>query len=148
MLNWNPDMHALGVAEMDATHEEFARLASEVARAGDEDFPYLLAALIEHTQTHFENESRLMRACGFSAIAEHEGEHRRVLGEILHLRRGVDEGRLRFARHYVAYGLPDWFRNHLVTMDAALAACLNRFAIVHRQSGQHKPRIPDTVQPC
>lgn len=128
MLSWNPDRHALGVAAMDATHEEFARLASETARASDEDFPYLLNALVEHTRAHFDNESRLMRECGFPAIAEHEGEHRRVLGELVHMLNAVEEGRLRFARLFVSHGVPDWFRNHLATMDAALAACLKRNA--------------------
>jgi hemerythrin-like metal-binding protein len=126
MLNWNPALHALGAAEMDATHEDFARLASETALASDEDFPYLLNALVEHTRRHFDNESRLMRECGFPAIAEHEGEHRRVLGELVHMANAVEEGRLRFARLFVSHGIPDWFRNHLATMDAALAACLKR----------------------
>jgi hemerythrin len=126
MLNWNPTLHALGVDVMDATHEAFTRLASETIRASDDDFPYLLNALAEHTRQHFENESNLMRRYGFPAIAEHEGEHRRVLGELMHMLNAVQEGRLRFARLYVSQGLPDWFRNHLATMDAALAACIKR----------------------
>ena len=65
-----------------------------------------------------------MRRCRFPAIAEHEGEHSRVLGDLDRLRRGMEEGRLSFARAYVMQGLPEWFTNHLATMDAALAACL------------------------
>lgn len=126
MLSWNPPIHGLGVAAMDATHEEFAHLVSETSRASDEDFPYLLKALAEHTCAHFDNESRLMRECGFPAIAEHEGEHRRVLGDLVHMLNAVEEGRLRFARLYVSQGIPDWFRNHLATMDAALGACLKK----------------------
>lgn len=128
MLNWNPAKHTLGVEEMDATHTEFARLVNEVVRAGDEDFPYLFGMLVEHTQRHFENEGRLMRACRFPAIGEHENEHQRVLGELRYMRRAIDEGRLRFVRLYAAQGLPEWFGNHLATMDAALAACLKRTA--------------------
>ncbi|CAG0988906.1 Bacteriohemerythrin [Rhodocyclaceae bacterium] len=124
MLSWNEERHALGAPEMDATHREFATLAKELALAGKEDFPLLFEALVDHTRSHFENESRLMRACRFPAIAEHEGEHQRVLGELARLQRGIDEGRVAFARTYVREGLPDWFANHLATMDAALAACL------------------------
>ena len=65
-----------------------------------------------------------MRACGFPAIPEHEGEHARVLADLEHLRRGLAAGRIHFARHYVKEGLLEWFSNHLATMDAALAACL------------------------
>lgn len=138
MLNWSPALHALGVDAMDATHEAFTRLASETIRASDDDFPYLLSALVEHTRQHFENESSLMRQCGFPAIAEHEGEHRRVLGELVHMLNAVQEGRLRFARLYVSQGLPDWFRNHLATMDAALAGCIKQQAAVSAPA----PRTP------
>lgn len=126
MLTWNAALHHLGVAEMDATHEEFLSLAREVARAGDADFPHLFGILVEHTRRHFDNESRLMRTCRFPAIAEHEGEHQRVLGELGYMLRSIDEGRLRLARLYLIEGLPDWFRHHLATMDAALAGCLKR----------------------
>lgn len=124
MLSWDEARHALGVAEMDATHREFADLAGALAQAGAEDFPVLFESLLAHTRSHFENESRLMRTCRFPAIAEHEGEHQRVLGELTRLQRGIDEGRAAFARAYVREGLPDWFAQHLATMDSALAACL------------------------
>lgn len=126
MLTAMLDVFVLGVPEMDVTHEEFAHLAREVAHAGDEDFANLFDILLDHTQRHFDSENRLMRQYGFPAVAEHEGEHRRVLGELGHMRRAIDEGRARLARLYVSQGLPDWFRNHQATMDAALAARVKR----------------------
>ena len=126
MLSWDASRHALGVPEMDATHREFAALARELALASVADFPRLFDALADHTQRHFDSESALMRRCGFPAIAEHEGEHRRVLGEMAQMRRSLAAGRTAMAREYVANGLPAWFALHLATMDAALAACLRR----------------------
>ncbi len=114
---------ALGVADMDATHREFVALADALATASDADFPARFAELREHTRQHFEHEGRLMRACRFPAIGEHEGEHLRVLGELAHLAARVAGGRLAMARAYVE-GMPQWFANHLATMDAALAGCL------------------------
>ena len=128
MLSWDERLHALGMPQMDATHREFVALAAELALAGAEDFPILFASLAAHTRRHFDGEGELMRACGFPAIAEHEGEHRRVLGELAHMQRGIDEGRQALARAYVKQYLPDWFANHLATMDAALAAGLKRSA--------------------
>ena len=130
MLNWDEARHSLGMPVMDATHREFVALAAALALAGTEDFPLLFDTLAEHTRRHFDNEGELMRACGFPAIAEHESEHRRVLGELAHMQRGIEEGRLTFARTYVKQGLPDWFATHLATMDAALAACLKRCGAV------------------
>jgi hemerythrin-like metal-binding protein len=145
VLSWDAKLHGLGVAEMDATHEEFAQLATEVARAGDEDFALLFGMLVEHTRRHFDNESRLMRDCRFFATAEHEGEHRRVLGELAQMQRGIDEGRLAMARTYARRGLPDWFRNHVATMDAALAAILRRAATP--PPGARSPHAPSDRAP-
>jgi hemerythrin-like metal-binding protein len=124
MLNWQDQEHALGVPEMDDTHREFVQLANAVATAGDDDFVTHFDALVEHTRHHFENEGRLMRACRFPAIGEHENEHRRVLGELAAMRSAAMRGRLSIARAYIGQGVPDWFRNHLATMDSALAAKL------------------------
>jgi hemerythrin-like metal-binding protein len=126
VLIWNPATDSLGVAAMDATHEEFIRLAGLVAEVGDEGLADAFDRLLAHTQGHFDDESRHMRACGFGALAEHEAEHRRVLAELRQMRRLIDSGKPRLARIYVKDGVPDWFRNHLATMDAALAACLKR----------------------
>jgi hemerythrin-like metal-binding protein len=115
----------LGVAEMDATHQSFVELADRLLAADDAAFPALFAELREHTREHFENEGKLMKACRFPAIGEHNGEHLRVLGELAHFATSVKVGRLVAARQY-AQNLPTWFATHLATMDAALAGCLKR----------------------
>jgi hemerythrin len=124
MLNWRPEIHAVGVADMDGTHEQFVEELAVLTKASDEEFPHLFHQLALHTRAHFENEGRLMRACRFPAIGEHESDHLRVLGELAQIGRGVAKGRLGLARAYVAVGMPDWFNKHLITMDSALAARL------------------------
>lgn len=121
-MPWD-ERYSLGVAEMDATHREFVDLADALQAASDADFPALFAQLHEHTRLHFEHEGKLMKACRFPAIGEHNSEHLRVLGELAHFARGVAAGRLGMARNYVT-ALPAWFSTHLATMDSALAACL------------------------
>lgn len=121
-MPWD-ERFALGVADMDATHREFVAMADALLVASDDEFPGLFAQLREHTRVHFEHEGRLMKACRFPAIGEHNSEHLRVLGELAHFGRSVGAGRLNLARDYVR-ALPDWFATHLATMDAALAARL------------------------
>lgn len=125
-MPWS-EQQSLGVVEMDATHQEFVELVDRLAAAGDAEFPALFAELREHTRLHFEHEGKLMRACRFPAIGEHESEHLRVLGELTHLSLRIATGRLTMARAYVE-GMPSWFANHLATMDSALAACIRRGA--------------------
>jgi len=122
-MPWDESRHSLGVADMDATHREFVALAEALLSASDEEFPDIWNRLHEHTRQHFEHEGKLMKACRFPAIGEHNSEHLRVLGELAHFSRGVAAGRLGLARQY-ATALPEWFASHLATMDAALAGCL------------------------
>jgi hemerythrin-like metal-binding protein len=123
---WDDARHALGVAEMDATHREFAALASRLAVADEAAFPALFGAFLDHTRRHFAAEDAAMRASRFPATSEHLGEHQRVLAELRAFHRSVQAGRLRMARAFVRESLPEWFALHLTTMDSALAVHLRR----------------------
>jgi len=113
---------ALDVQEMDDDHAEFLALLERLNQAGNEEFPDLFQKLVDHLRLHFVREGRLMRLGKFPALGEHEGEHHRVLGELLQFNRNVKRGRLSLARAYVRAGLPEWFELHFSTMDSALAA--------------------------
>jgi hemerythrin len=125
-LAWNEARHGLGQAEMDAEHREFLALLDILNDTDDAEFPVLFQKLVDHVRLHFVTEGRLMRLEKFPALGEHEGEHHRVLGELLQFNRAVKRGRLPLARGYVRIGLPEWFELHLSTMDSALAAHLKR----------------------
>ena len=124
-MAWDEARYALAVPETDGTHREFVELSYALLVASDEDFPTLFVKLHEHTRQHFEHEGKLMKACRFPAIGEHNSEHLRVLGELAHFARGVAAGRQGLAREYVR-NLPTWFETHLATMDSALAGCLKK----------------------
>ncbi len=126
MLPWDDKVHALGVAEMDATHREFTALVNMLAECDDVDFAALFEKLLEHCRLHFTNEGRLMRISRFPALNEHEGEHHRVYGDLVQMNRAVQRGRLMLPRAFVKQGLEEWFGLHLSTMDAALAVHLKR----------------------
>jgi len=124
MIEWNESSHALGVTEMDGTHRKFTALVNLLIEADDTEFVALFGRLLDHCREHFSNEGRLMRISRFPALAEHEGEHHRIYGDLVQMNRTVQRGRLKLARAYVRQGLEEWFNLHLETMDAALAAHL------------------------
>lgn len=128
--------HTMGVEEMDRDHREFLSLLELLNQAGDAEFPVLFQKLVDHLRLHFVHEGRLMRLGKFSALGEHEGEHHRVLGELLQFNRNVKRGRLPLARAYARTGLPEWFGLHLSTMDSALAAHVK---------AQAEPALPSPV---
>lgn len=128
LLNWTDDKFCVGNQEMDDTHKEFVDLLNEIDGASDDKFATLFDQLIEHTEAHFANESRLMSESSFPALGEHEGEHQKLLGEMLQIKKRVDAGRLTLPRAFVKERLVDWFMWHASSMDAPLAGHLERLA--------------------
>lgn len=120
-MQWTEDLK-VGVAFIDADHEEFVDQLNAAVAATDAEFPAAFAALAEHTRAHFAREEALMDQVGFFATEVHKGEHRRVLAEVEHFAGHLARGNLPFVRAYVAERLPDWFLQHRNTMDQATAA--------------------------
>ena len=89
MQAWDDAVHALGVAEMDATHREFIALVNLLAACDDTDFAALFEKLLDHCRLHFTSEGRLMRISRFPALNEHESEHHRVYGDLVQMNRAV-----------------------------------------------------------
>lgn len=123
---WDDARHALGLAEMDDTHREFIALVAALNEADAAAFPALFQQLVDHTRKHFTAEGVLMRNSKYRGLPEHEGDHHRVLGELLQLNRSLKRGHLPLVRAYVKEGLKEWFDTHVAMMDAALAMHLKQ----------------------
>ena len=119
LMEWQEAL-ALGVAPMDATHRQFVDHLNVLAAAPDEALLGVLDAFIAHTEAHFAQESLWMRATRFPPTHCHEAEHEGVLGVMRDVRRFVAEGKVHVGR-VLAAELPAWLRNHIATMDGALA---------------------------
>lgn len=114
----------LGIDDMDRTHREFIELLVNAKAADKSLFPTRFRELRDHTREHFAHEERLMRECGFPAVAEHTSEHQRVLGEMDRFLARAEAGTAALARAWLNEQVPEWFRGHLLSMDSALAAHL------------------------
>ena len=123
-LNWSEDF-ALGIAEMDTTHQEFIALLADVQAAGDAAVMPAWQALVDHTQVHFDNEDRMMLATRFAATNCHSTHHKMVL-EVL--RQGLAMGHAGDLApiRQMTRELATWFPQHADGMDAALALHLQR----------------------
>jgi hemerythrin len=112
-------------------HHREAELLNELAdavkghKAGKvpvETVLHRLEALYEHTREHFGREEEAMQSVSFPPYPVHKGEHERVLEEMeaeeTHFRETGDTARL---WSYVSEGVPAWFTNHILTMDAITA---------------------------
>ncbi|MBM97012.1 MAG: hemerythrin [Oceanospirillaceae bacterium] len=126
---------ALGNPEIDSDHANFEQLLHQVLEASNAEFPALFRQLADEVKAHFERENQLMEESQYPAIAEHRGEHRRVLGDFEQFLTRLDRGRINFCRAYAMETLPGWFSLHVTTMDAALVQHLKVYSdIVHEAS--------------
>ena len=123
-LQWTDDF-ALGVPQMDATHQEFVALLADVARAGDATLLARWQALVDHTAEHFSQEDRWMLATRFAATNCHTTHHQMVLDV---LRQGLAMGQAGDLApiRQMTRELATWFPQHADSMDAALAMHLQR----------------------
>ncbi|MBF0247585.1 MAG: hemerythrin family protein [Alphaproteobacteria bacterium] len=119
-----------GLAFQDEDHEEAVALVNAAQTCTDEEFPAAYRRLLDHTVDHLKREDDLMARIGFFAMEVHTSEHRRVIDEMHHYLDKLKAGDIAAVRAYVTDAVPNWFINHLDTMDTATAM----FA---RQMGEH-----------
>ena len=126
LMSWS-EQYALGVPEMDTTHQEFIAMVNRLhAMTNSAEFKQGFAELIAHTKAHFAREDVLMSESKFPALGEHQWEHNRVLGELNQFQIRVNKGFVAFGRAYIQDKLPEWFAVHANTMDRALAVHLQK----------------------
>lgn len=118
----------LDMSGIEETHQALAELIEGLIDADSHAFPLRFQALLALMRLHIAEKGGLMRASRYPGIAEHEGEHHRVMGELVQLGLSIKRGRSALARAYVKDGLAPWFDLHMATMDAALTAHLERWA--------------------
>jgi len=136
VMEWS-DALVLDVAAMDDTHREFVAMLNALADTPDGALLAALDRFIAHTETHFEQENRWMRSLPFPPIHCHVGEHENVLKILQEVRERALGGQPEIVR-VLAQELPEWFRTHASTMDAALAHVI-------KATGFQPERAPATV---
>jgi len=116
-MEWNEKLE-LGLAPMDATHQEFVVSYNALAAADEAGFLARFDDFMAHCVEHFDQENAWMAAVDFPGC--HKAEHDRVLAVMTDIRKRVELGDMALGRRLVEE-LPPWFENHATGMDAALA---------------------------
>lgn len=120
LIKWSDSLQR-GLAFQDDDHEEAVALMNALQKCAEEDLPRLYKDLFDHTKAHLQREDELMDRIGFFASEVHKGEHARVLAEMQAFQDKLDAGEIAAVRTYVEEAIPNWFLNHLDSMDTATA---------------------------
>ncbi len=120
---------------MNATHDDEISLVNELGAliaacrsnpdCGAEQVDAITAALenwLNHSRAHFERENELMREFGFPAFPVHSGEHEAALARLDNLIEAwKDNPDIDQLARFVLEQWPQWFENHVNTMDMMTA---------------------------
>lgn len=121
-FKWTAGM-ALGIPKVDLAHRAFLDRLARMLTMPDDQFGPAFLAMIAELEADFNEEERLMERIDFAGMRDHLEQHARVLGALHHVAPRVMEGDFALGRQAVEL-LPQWFLEHLSTMDAALAVAL------------------------
>lgn len=143
---WHDGM-LLGHPALDAVHEEFVALISDLSAAAEADVPAALLALANHAHEHFATEDEWMLRTAFPARECHLAEHEAVLRSVIGVKARVDAGDIAAARR-LAVALAEWFPGHSEYLDAALVHWMckqqhgGKPVVLRRQLSGHLPVHP------
>jgi len=122
MLTWTPAL-AVGVAEIDAQHQELFRRADAflegLGNCSADRVARLLSFLAEYAARHFGAEEAWMGEAGYPDLGAHCAEHRRFLSDLERL--SAREGVAGAAPLEVASWLVRWLHDHVTRADGAAA---------------------------
>jgi hemerythrin-like metal-binding protein len=124
------DDQKVNVHEIDAQHETLIDLINQLHAAMTQRseravLDQLMAALIEHTRTHFDYEEQLMLEHRYPGYTTHKHEHDRLIQHILALAEQYRRGDLLLS-FAVMVDLKGWALVHIERFDIALGVFLNR----------------------
>ena len=125
-MQWNRKM-SVGLEELDHDHQDLIGIINQLgADYRHEDrraaVRQSLLALQRYAEYHFAREERVMMACGYPELEEHQGEHRGFIEKIKDLTRRFDEdpdSSAEFVNEKLMNFLQDWLKHHIMIEDKA-----------------------------
>lgn len=133
-LEWSR-RYSVGVAEIDAQHEELFRRINAFIAAAEErrarpEVESLVVFLGEYAKQHFADEERMMQFSGFPGLGAHLEQHQAFIREWTRLaHRLADEGTtIGLAQECVALVF-EWANVHVPRSDVELGAWLRRLGL-------------------
>ncbi len=129
-IQWTPSL-SVGVAEIDAQHQELFRRAERLIvalRAGDRsEVGPLVTFLTEYVIQHFEAEEREMRATAYPGYEDHKLAHDRFREDFAAMVQDFErKGPTALVALTLHNWLSDWLRRHVGTVDLAMGKFLQR----------------------
>lgn len=121
----------VAMAKMNEVHREELDIVNSINNAicakDVEKVTHLCQQWWEHTQAHFERENGFMQTYNFPAFHCHHTEHENALQTLDSVIKAWQENQdLTALSAYVTQTWPDWYINHISTMDTVTSAYIKQ----------------------
>jgi len=147
-VRWNKKLE-LGIPRIDSQHRKLVAMCNELhealmnrqKRSKDEwlvTVGDVLRQAVKYTQTHFTDEEKLMKACGFSGYEAHKQRHKEFVQTITQVLMGFDEMTLTLGFDFADY-LRDWVLSHIACEDKQYCPVVRSFYQALKQQRQQEP---------
>jgi hemerythrin len=119
-LQWTENL-SVGIPRMDEHHMKLVELINQVfdAMSGDATTAVdsVLADLLDYTRYHFAEEEKLLAACSYPDLEEHQAVHRSMVKEVLDMRsRHLTDPASVTASETLDF-LSKWLMRHIIGKD-------------------------------
>ena len=122
---------AYGIVETQQLHPAFFEELGKLASMPEGQFIIQFDLFVSHLDKDLRAEEQWMEEIDFVSIKEHRALHAEALGLLHKAQARAMAGAIELARRMTAL-LPEWFVEHVVTMDLPLANAL-RLANTHKK---------------
>jgi len=112
-----------GVGETDQLHPAFFAELNRLPSMPDTDFVIHFDRFVSTLESDLRAEEQWMEDINFASVREHRALHAEALGVLHKAQARAMVGDVGLARRVVEL-LPEWLADHVLTMDAPLAAAL------------------------
>ena len=121
-MKFQENKHLLHFEQMDIYHKEFIDIYNSVAE-NTKSYKDVMLKIFEQTKLHFKSEEDLMDKYNYPRKKEHTDEHDKVLNEMdFFISKADTKLGEKILTSYYKERLPDWFENHLISMDIDLSS--------------------------
>ncbi len=126
LMSWNGAL-ATGIKDIDDHHRKLIDLANrlnEATQRGEarSTIGSVLNELVDYTVFHFDFEEKLMKAAKYPDFARHQGEHKKLVGDVLAQKAKFDQGSA-LSSELLSF-IRDWLVNHIMKTDKVLGRAL------------------------
>jgi len=127
LIAWSNE-YSVQVPMFDRQHQELFRLVNELHDAMSQGrskdvMQRVLQGLMKYTQTHFADEERAMRECGYPEYDQHLAEHEKFTREVQRFADDYAQGRTALSISVIDF-LCVWLRNHIASSDKRYSSAL------------------------